>query len=215
MSRPRSQNWKPTLGLAICLVLCGCVLSPVPSPRAAVGLLAQPTSTLDDVHVIFVESILDFGHLGRLDDVCLSMRQHGVNAVYFNPIEDGNGCDLFDYVQGVRAENPNARIMLVGWSFGAIHVKHALEHFEDCGEPIDTVVYIDSAFLKLSEFTGHPDGADRVVLVYRSLLTPMPLISDSEVLCVDTLWHRGITRHPCVIDRLYAEAARLAGYEDL
>ena len=203
-----------TLGLAFlvtCLTISGCASCPIPSSPHAMLLQSQPPSNLDDVHVIFVESSADVGHFGRLEEVCCSMRQLGLrNAVYFEPIIDGDSDDLVEQIRDIRDENPNSRVMLVGWSIGSLCVKSALVALDRCGEGVETVVYIDSGFLKISDFTGHPDNADRVLLIYRSHKSPPRCIPNSEVQCVDAWFHLAVPHHRVTVDQLVQEAADLA-----
>ena len=202
------------LGLALfatCLSTSGCATCPIPSSPHAALLQSQPLSNLDDVHVIFVDSLADLGHWGRLEEVCCSMRQLGLrNAVYFEPFFDGADHGLVEYIRGIRAENPNSRIMLVGWSLGSLCVKNALVALDECCEGVETVVYIDSGFLTLSDFTGHPDNADRVLLIYRAHASPPRCIPNAEVQCVDSWFHLPVAHHRDTVDSLVQEALDLS-----
>ncbi len=197
--------------LAACLSMTGCATCPIPlSPHASL-LQRQPPSNLDDVHIIFVDSLADVGHLGRLEEVCCSMREIGLrNAVYFEPFFDGADRGLVEYIRGVRAENPNSRIMLVGWSMGSLCVKKALNTLAECCARVETVVYLDSAFLTLSDFTGHPDNADRVLLIYRANQSAPRCIPNSEVQCVDSWFHLPVAHHRDTVDSLVQEALALS-----
>lgn len=203
-----------TLGLlmlAACLSISGCASCPIPSSPHASLLERQPSSNLDNVHVIFVDSLADVGHWGRIEEVCCSMRELGLrNAVYFEPFFDGADRGLVEYIRGIRAENPNSRIMLVGWSLGSQCVKNALVTLDQCCEGIETVVYLDSLFLTLSDFTGHPDNADRVLLIYRANQSAPRCIPNSEVQCVDCWCHLPVPYHRDTIDSLVQEALALS-----
>lgn len=202
------------LGVVVWLLaVAGCASGPIPRASTAPLLQSQPAENLEDVHVIFVESPADLGHWGRLEEVCCSLRRLGLhNAVYFEPMVDGCSCDLADYVRDIRAENPHSRIMLVGWSLGALYVKDALIALDDCCEGVETVVYIDSGFLTLSDFLGppHPDNADRVVLIYRSHQSPPSCIPNSVVQCVDSFFHLPVAHHPDTVDSIVQEAFALS-----
>lgn len=199
--------------IALCLAITGCATCPIPTPPHAPLLQSQPESNLDDVHVIFVESPADLGHWGRLKEVCCSLRQLGLNnAIYFEPIVDGNSCDLVECIRDIRAENPNSRIMLVGWSMGSLYVKDALIALDRRCEGVETVVYIDSGFLTFSEFVGqpHPDNADRILLIYRSHQSPPCCIPNSEVQCIDSIFHLPVAHHCDTVDSLVQEAFTLS-----
>lgn len=199
--------------VALSLAMIGCATCPIPTSPHAPLLQSQPAASLDDVHVIFVESPADLGHWGRLEEVCCSLRRLGLhNAVYFEPIVDGGSCDLADYIRDIRDENPNSRIMLVGWSLGALYVKDALIALDDCCEGVETVVYIDSSFLTMSDFIGmpHPDNADHVVLIYRSHQSPPSCIPNSVVQCVDSFFHLPVAHHCDTVDSIVQEAFALS-----
>jgi len=202
------------LGMVACLLAVGgCASGPIPRSPSASLLQSQPAERLEDVHVIFVESPADLGHWGRLEEVCCSLRRLGLhNAVYFEPIVDGCSCDLANYVRNIRVENPDSRIMLVGWSMGALYVRDALIALDDCCEGVETVVYLDSGFLTLGDYVGlpHPDNADRVVLIYRSHQSPPGCIPNSVVQCVDSFFHLPVAHHPDTVDSIVQEAFTLS-----
>lgn len=197
--------------VTLLLTTLGCASCPIPcSPHASL-LRCQPACNLDNVHVICVESPADLGHWGRLDDVCCSLRQLGLNnAVYFRPVIDGHSCDLAQYVRNVRQQNPNSRVMLVGWSMGCLYIRKALLDLDRTCEGVETVVYLDSLFLKFADFTGHPDNADRVLLVYRSHKSPPRCIPNSEVQCVGCWFHLPLCHHKETVDSLVQEAIALS-----
>lgn len=197
--------------LAVFTALSGCAsCCPIPTSRFAFELEGRSERSLEEVHVIFVDSPADIGHVGRIEDVCCEMRDMGLqNAVYFEPLVDGTWCELADYVRGIRAENPNCRIMLVGWSVGSLFVKNALKELEADGESVDTIVYIDSFTIKISDITGHPENYDRAVLIYRCG-HPMPCLPNTVVRCVDEWFHLPVGHHEQTIDQLVQEAIRLA-----
>lgn len=194
----------------VCAAISGCVTAPLPVSRYAFQLESRSEQSLDNVHVIFVESPADIGHAGRIEDVCCEMQDMGLrNAVYFEPFVDGGSCELAQYVRGVRAENPHARIMLVGWSIGTVFVKNALKELETLGETVDTIVYIDSTTIILSDLAGHPENYNRAVLIYRHG-HPMPSLPNSVSRCIDEWFHLPVAHNERTIDQLVLEATRLA-----
>ena len=194
----------------ICAAVSGCVTAPLPTSRYAFQLESRPAGALDNVHVIFVESSADIAHGGRIEEVCCELRDMGLrNAIYFEPFVDGGSCELAQYIRGVRAENPAARFMLVGWSLGTLCVKNTLTELDTSCESVDTIVYIDSTSIILSDFTGHPENYDRAVLIYRRGY-PMPSLPRSVSRCVDEIFHLPVGYNERTIDQLVLEATRLA-----
>lgn len=197
--------------LALLLTTIGCASSPIPrSPHASL-LQCQPAANLDNVHVIFVESPADLGHWGRFDDVCYSMQQLGLdNTVFFKPRVNGHSCDLAEYIRNVRRQNPNSRVMLVGWSMGSLYIRKTLKLLDQTGDRVDTVVYLDSVFLTYADSRGHPANADRVLLIYRSHKSPPQCIPNSEVQYINCQYHLPVAHCPATIDSLVQEALALS-----
>lgn len=194
----------------ICVTLSGCASAPLPTSRYAFQLQSRPTEALDNVHVIFVESNADIARAGRIEEVCCELRDIGLkNAVYFEPIVDGGSCDLAQYIRDIRAENPAAKFMLVGWSVGTLCVKNTLCDLDADYESVDTIVYIDSSAIILSDLTGHPVNYNRAVLIYRRGY-PMPSLPRSVSRCVDEVFHLPVGHNERTIDQLVLEATRLA-----
>ncbi|MCX7423024.1 MAG: hypothetical protein NT013_26305 [Planctomycetia bacterium] len=194
----------------VCAAISGCAAAPLPVSRYAFQLESRPAESLDNVHIIFVESNADIGHAGRIEEVCCELRDMGLrNAVYFEPFVDGGSCDLAEHIRGVRSENPAARIMLVGWSIGTLCVKNTLIELDAHCESVDTIVYIDSTTIILSDFTGHPENYDRAVLIYRRGY-PMPSLPRSVSRCIDEVFHLPVGHNERTIDQLVLEATRLA-----
>lgn len=208
MNVPRAPILCSLFGLLLLsAAMNGCTSIASPCPVLVSELQNRPQQNLDDVHVIFVDSPF----LPKLSPICCEMRKRGMNnAIYFDPFRDGGGCVLSKHVRDIRAENPNSRIMLVGWSFGALSIKSTLEHLDvDC-EGIDTIVYIDSSLIKLCHLTGHPDNYDRAVMIYRSVHRPPRCLRYDAIRCVDTWFHGSVPGNAGTINQLYEEAIRLA-----
>ena len=197
--------------IALMISTVGCASCPIPrSPHASL-LENQPAANLDNVHVIFVESPADLGHWGRLDEVYCSMQQLGLeNAVYFQPGINGHTYDLANHIRNVRNQNPNSRIMLVGWSMGCLYIRKTLLELDQTCDRVETVVYLDSLLLKIADYTGHPANADHVLLIYRSHTSPPQCIPNSEVQCVDCWTHLPVAHHRDTVDSLVQEALALS-----
>jgi pimeloyl-ACP methyl ester carboxylesterase len=171
----------------------------------------RPPEALDRVYVILVESPVDVPQLGGLPDVCCAMRSMGVlNTFYFDPFKHGTGCALADFIRDIRENDPDSRIMLVGWSMGCASVKNALEHLEYDGQSVETVVYLDSSTLKFLPPEDHPQNYERAVMIYRKDHTAPDGYPRSEEVVVNHWFHLAIPRHPTTMNQLVLEAIRLA-----
>jgi len=190
--------------------LAGCATTPLACSPLAAELHRRPPQALDSVYVILVESPVDVSQLGGLPDVCCALRSLGVlNVIYFDPFKHGTGCALADFIQGIRENDPNSRIMLVGWSMGCASVINALKHLEHDGQSIETVVYLDSSTLKFLPPDDHPRNYERAVMIYRKDHSAPDGYPRSEEVVVDHWFHLAIPKHPTTMNQLILETLRL------
>ncbi len=202
-------NSRPLAMLFLFVSFVGCAhLSP--SPMAS-RLASQPAESREHVYVIFVESPADLGQWGGLPQLSEYFRKCGLcQSYYFNPYVEGmDGKYLAAFVRRIR-QDPKARVMLVGWSFGSIISLDAIHELAESRTCIDTMVYLDSWSLKLIGGEAQPNNVGRTVLVYRSHNEfpdgfPCPVKHT-----VDVCRHLNLPMAPHTVDVLFAEATRLA-----
>jgi hypothetical protein len=155
----------------------------------------QPPCCANNVHAIFVESPFDVLNIGRLSSVADSLRQAGcANIETFSLYKHGNDSRLADRIRGLRSQNPNGRIVLVGYSTGALMVERALTVLEPEGIRVDSSVYLDANILNVFGAGNRPQNSDRTLLIYRRTATVPEDIPRSETYFVDVGNHLNV---PC------------------
>ncbi|MCA9058948.1 MAG: hypothetical protein KDA85_10620 [Planctomycetaceae bacterium] len=173
--------------------------------------LAEAAVVGGQVHVIFVDSPVDFASVGGLPEIaqragrCSCCRVH-----YYNAYRDGSWRAISAEVQQIRRADPNARIMLVGWSSGSMISLKALEDLRQRGICVDTMLHLDSFVLDMFNNRQRPRNVQRVALIYRSNNKPQNIPFDAMYL-VDENFHLSLPKQPRAINALMTEIWRLTG----
>ena len=85
------------------------------------------------------------------------------------------------------------RVMLVGWSYGAVVGLQALQIVEKEGICVDTFVELDC--FNLQFYMGdnfHPPNAGRVIVIRSQLNQPAAGYCHPEAYELDSFWHLGV-----------------------
>lgn len=198
--------------LVVCLVSgCASVAATVPEDYYDTRLTQIPDPLRDQVHVVLVESIIDPTSLGGLPSVERHLAAHGISHVSrFALVEGGTAADLADQVRQIRAQQPNARIMLVGWSAGTTQILGALKNLETDGTYVDSVVYLDSLFINIADATAYPANVGKNVLIYRHQRKPPFTLPNSDLYRIPVICHYSIPTEPKTLDIIHSEIVRLA-----
>lgn len=196
------------LALAM-LTTCGCACTaPRPEPELAQALAASAPA-LEHVHVVLVDSPLDPLGLTGADRLAARLREAGV--VHATIVGPGDGVGLAEILMSRRADDPSARLVLVGWSGGSLTVWDTARALETAGERVDAIVYLDSAWIRSRvRAQGHPANADRVLLVYRDAHRP-PDVPGATIVRVPTPNHLAVATHPVVLETLATLSIEVAG----
>jgi hypothetical protein len=140
--------------------------------------------------IIFVGADRDVFRVGKFPDLASQFRQCGYDAVYFDPREHrDDACLLADWVRS-NVRFRGRRVMLVGWSIGAVVCIDALKLLKDEGIGVDTFVELDCLFLK--RHVGDRNLATNAArtVVIRSKLNGTPRGYRNACLYrLDTMWH--------------------------
>ena len=196
---------------------CSC---PSPCPCQIVNQVESSDSLL---HCIFVDSPVDIVHFGDMPELAAHVDSLGVGNVYYvNPPLRGylprlfsryaapSAARLAEAVRWIKSRDPENRVVLVGYSSGAIYVLDALKILQQDSIPVDSVVYLDSAILKPFVRKGHPQNVADIALVYRSRKQPPEGLPNSEVFAIDEKKHLSVPTHPQSIDALMTVLGRLS-----
>ncbi|MCA9065420.1 MAG: hypothetical protein KDA96_20270 [Planctomycetaceae bacterium] len=154
---------------------------------------------------------MDFASVGGIPEIADYVdRCSEIQVHYYNAFRDGGWRAVSETVQEIRCQDPGARIMLVGWSSGAMISLRALEDLNEKGICIDTMVHLDSFVLDIVNQGQRPRNVHRVALIYRSSNNPSNIPFDALYL-VEENFHLNLPRQPRAMDALMTEIWRLTG----
>ncbi|MDA0591415.1 MAG: hypothetical protein O2820_15195 [Planctomycetota bacterium] len=195
------------MAIAGALTLSGCAVVPT-SPLSA-DVAARCGNCRDSVHIVFVHSPVDPADVAGLSKIADSFCEAGFeNTTTFNLYQDGSPESLACRVREIHARCPGSRVMLVGFSSGALIARRAAKRLEPDGICIDTLVYLDAAVLHLIR-EEEPCNVLRHVLIFREGM-PIPRVGDCPEICRVEEWnHFRVPTTQCACDKLLCEAIRL------
>lgn len=187
---------------------CLCFLHPVRPPVAQCveSCRAVPQDCRDHVHVVLING-LDPLYVGNLAGARGYLQQLGFSKIYFG--------QLYDWwwfkskIRSAHREDPCARFVIVGYSWGASMAHSLAWAVQDEGIKIDLMMYLDAvAFCR--KFHHRPQNVCRVLNITSfSMLCGVPPegavnIRESDV------WHFGPPTHPRTLEALAANLVSLA-----
>lgn len=189
--------------------LSGCA---VPQSRYSEDVAARCDDCRGNVHVIFVRSPVDAADVAGLANVAESMRLAGFcNTRIFNTFHDGRAEDLACRVRKIYQCHPGCRVMLVGFSSGALIARNAAKCLEADQLCIDSLVYVDSSVLHFVGCGDEPCNVRRHLLIYRDgTALPATCCGEATVCRIPEWNHLKVPSHECTVDALFCEAIRLS-----
>ena len=99
---------------------------------------------------------------GNFNGLCRLFRQHGFVNTYFDQLYTCNS--IPDRIRAIRWKNPDARIVLIGFSLGCNSVQSIANELDEQGIAIDLVIYLVGDLIRNTPFS-QPDNTDRIVNV--------------------------------------------------
>jgi hypothetical protein len=158
---------------------------------------------------VFLVNGLDPLYFGNLVGVRGYVEELGYSNTYYG--------ELYDWwwfkkeIRRVHAEDPQTRLVLVGFSLGGSMVHALARSLADDGVWIDLLVYVDAKTF-VNNFHHRPENVGRVLNVtsLSSLWNGKPLDGAENVREGD-VWHFGSPTHPDTLKALAANLATVAG----
>jgi len=159
--------------------------------------------------VILVGADRDVMKLGQFPDLVGQFRCRGFQAVYFDPLAQFNDASVL--AGWLRSYSRcGRRIMVVGWSYGAVVAIKALNIVRREGICIDTFVELDCYFLNRHVGSRNLASNARRTVVLRSQLNDTPKGYRRPCFYrLDTMWHMSVPSEPQTLRILTTEAYRL------
>jgi hypothetical protein len=216
----RQLRWPRLLALALLATAClggsGCMtfLHPIepPPPEVHTVCKAYPPCCRDHVYVYIIHGMdpFDWANLAGLYDYvqALGFRKTCLGQLYHTLKFEKD-------MRRVRAEDPSARFVLVGFSFGANMVRYLANSAREDGFPVDLLVYFGGNTLK-NEAYDQPDNTAHIVNVLAcGAVWNGTWMDRAENVYVGDVYHFGSPSHPYSLEMLARELAVVASHVEV
>ncbi|HKI33922.1 MAG TPA: hypothetical protein VKA46_18860 [Gemmataceae bacterium] len=200
-----------------CLVAVGCLsgsgciwgLHPIepPPPEVHTVCKAYPPCCRQHVYIFIVHGMdpFDWANLAGLRDYVQTL---GFHKTYYGQMYHTLTFDK--EIRRVHAEDPSARFVLVGFSFGANMVRYLANSAKADGIPIDLLVYFGGNTLH-NEAYDQPENAARIINILASgCIWNGAWMDRAENVHETDRWHFGSPSHPQSVEMLTRELAVVA-----
>jgi hypothetical protein len=188
---------------------CMCYLHPIEplAPEHTEPCHGIPKQARDHVYVFLVHGLdpLDYANLSG---VCQFIQDLGFNKTYYGQLYH---TPYFDTeIRKVCQEDPEARIVLVGFSFGANMVRTLAQSVRKDNIKVASLIYFGGNTLHNND-RDQPENAEHItnILAYGCIWNGDQM-DRAENLRAPGVWHFGSPTHPVSLKVLARELARVA-----
>jgi hypothetical protein len=209
-SARRLAAW--ALGAVLAAAGAGCSL-PLYSVHPVPPDLAQTCADIalcsrDHVYIFFMQGLDPLDH-ANLEGVKKYVQELGFHQAWFGFAY--HAPHFKKEILRLRDKDPQARFVLVGFSYGCNVVRDMTHSLGKKDVHIDLLIYVDGKFLG-NDPANQPDNADRLINIVASKQIAnkcdMPGV---ENVSVPEKWHYGTPTYPATLLILVRELAALAG----
>ena len=206
------RNLVGLVGLVLLLAQSGCVscFNPVhpPPPEQTACCAEVPSRARNHVYVFIVHGMdpLDCANLKGLRDYVQSL---GFIKTYYGQLYHSSY--FTKEICRIHKDDPNARFVLIGFSFGANSVRDLTHAIEPEGIPIDLLVYLGGNTLK-NVPEDRPANATRIInILATGAVWNGDTLDDAVNLNYSDVYHFGSPTHERTLGLLAAELTEVAG----
>jgi hypothetical protein len=213
-SAARKNRWRrwlgsACLGLALLIGATGCLnfLHPVEAePERLATCQALPNASKAGVYVFIVNGNDPFGY-GNLSGVRDHLNALGFTKTYYGQLF--HGLWLAEKMRLVHEESPQARVAVIGYSFGCPTARWLAKRAAEDGCPVDLLIYLDS--FGLVESSSQP-AAGRILHVQSSgsWWNRPTYLQEAENLRLADTGHFDVPTHPQTLNLLADELTSVA-----
>jgi hypothetical protein len=219
-------GWRPTgmtpaplrvalglLALLLLLAQTGCLsfCHPVepPAPEEFIPCKEIPQPCRNHVYVFFIHGMdpLDFADLSGVREYVHSL---GFIKTYYGQLY--HTWYFTDEIRQIHQRDPEARFVLVGFSFGANMVRNVANKVRGDGVAIDVIVYLGGNTLTNSEEDRPPNVGRIVNILATGWIWNGTTLDNAQNINYDNVWHFGSPTHPETLDVLAHELAEVASH---
>jgi hypothetical protein len=200
-------------GLAAAIVLgasgCLCYLHPVePVPMDLVEpCQSTPKCARDHVYVFLIHGMdpLDYANLTGLRDYIHDL---GFQKTYYGQLYHTPHFDTV--IHQIHEQDPEARFVLIGFSFGANMVRDLANSMNKDGIPLDLLVYLGGNTLHNNEHDQPPNTRCILNILATGAIWHGDTMDRAENTQVTDRWHFGSPTHRVTLEKLTRALAVVA-----
>jgi hypothetical protein len=181
-------------------------------PELAQACQEVSCSCRDHIYVFLVHGMdpLDWANLEGVRDYC---RRLGFRNTYYGQLYHTSY--FRKEISRIHREAPDARFVLIGFSFGANMVRNIAQDIKQEGIPVDLLVYLGGNTLKNIP-RDRPENAARIVNILASgCIWNGAWFDDAQNLHETDVWHFGSPSHPRTLEVLARELGRIAASQPM
>jgi hypothetical protein len=189
----------------------GCLsfLNPPEAPMAEVVQPCQelPACCRSHVYIFLIHGLdpLDTANLSGVRDYCHRL---GFNQTYYGQLY--HVCSFKKEMRRIHEEDPDARFVLIGFSFGANMACSLAQGVKAEGITIDLLVYLGGNTLENTD-ADRPENAARIInILATGWIWHGAEIDGAENIQESDIWHFGSPTHARTLDTLTQELTRIA-----
>jgi hypothetical protein len=207
------RAWQPLMCLVFVLApaCSGCMsfLHPVEPAKIdqSAECLTLPVGCREHVYVFFVHGMdpLDYANLTGVRNY---VQELGFHKTYYGQMYSAG--QFGREIRRIREADPEARFVLIGFSFGANFVRDLTISAGKENIPIDLLVYLGGNTLE-NRPQDQPENAARIINILASgLIWNGDTLDRAENLQEPDVWHFGTATHPHTLNLLAHELATVA-----
>ncbi|HXG08438.1 MAG TPA: hypothetical protein VNK04_01485 [Gemmataceae bacterium] len=178
-----------------------------PGPEWVEPCQSIPLSGRNHVYIFFVHG-LDPLDCANLKGVCEFVQRLGFNKTYYGQLYHTG--HFRNEIRRIHQEDPDARFVLIGFSFGANQVRSIAQAVKPDGITIDLLVYLSGNTLKNIP-RDRPENACRIInILAEGCIWNGAMLEGAENFQVNKVWHYGSPTHYYTLDTLARELAAVA-----
>ena len=196
---------------SILLFLPGCLscFHPIdrPPPEQIDQCRAVPHECRSNVTIFLFNGAdpLEYGNLSGVRDY---LNQIGFAKTYYGQIYHAEWC--FEEMKRIRAANPEARFVVIGFDFGAETAKILVQKAALGGIATDLLCYLEPKGIGMETGVAH-SKLSRILTIQASRLFGVPTAPvGSETVQLTSTTRYGVPTHPATLARLTEELSRIS-----
>jgi pimeloyl-ACP methyl ester carboxylesterase len=178
-----------------------------PSKEQLAPSACIPQCARNHVHIFFIHGMdpFDWANLAGVRDYVRSL---GYIKTHYGQMY--HTWEFEHDLSRVHREDPDARFVLIGFSFGANLVRNMANNARDEEIPIDLLIYLGGNTLKDCP-EDKPENAGQIVnILATGCIWNGDHLEGAEYLNYGDVWHFGSPSHPKTLDVLAEELAKVA-----